>query len=318
MRHSVGLAASILMAGIAGMVLAQSPGDPNHSSGRTTGKQATQDDSLWKKPNLPPPPGGGNPAPSPPAPQPSTPPSAPARPCPQYPQSNSVPDSLLGQPIQRGVTADALGAFSIEGDQSYQDMVLCDLDRIQGNTGLGGPFLSNLASELSKRGNRVVIRNKGFLSAGPHTQPGDGSAKAWIMASDPALTAIYRSEPMKIPLTSTFLILESPLDPSQQAAVRGQGTGAILYIDPTQFPLRNSHQTPGHVALFHELVHAWHFAIGKGNLAPYVNAAGSVDPQWVSVEEFDTIAAANWQFTENAYRRTLPLPDRTCVSASCF
>jgi hypothetical protein len=216
------------------------------------------------------------------------------------------------------VTAEALnGSISVEGDQQYQDMVLCDLDRIQSSLDLGGLFLSNLAGELNRRGNRIVIRNKSLFSAGPHTQPGDGSARAWIMASDPALARIYRSEPKRIPFTNTFLILESPLDPSAQAAIRGQGTGAVLYIDPTQFPL-NGRLTPGHVALFHELVHAWHYAIGKANLSPYVNSAGSVEPQWVSVEEFVTIAAPGWQFTENAYRRTVLLPDRTCVSASCF
>jgi len=310
-------AALLFLAGIAGLVLAQAPGDPNHTDGKKTGKQAVRDETLWnEKPDLPLPPGGGVPM-YPPIPRPTV----PARPCPQYPAFNKVPDTLRGMPVQRRMSAYALnGAMVIEGDRQYQDMVLCDLDRIQTDT-LGGPFLSVLANEVATRSNQVTIRNKEFLAAGPHTQPGDGSATAWIKASDPALTKVYRSEPKRIPFTNYFLLFEGGIDmrTSPQAGELGKGTGAVVYIDPTQFPLNNAHQTPGHVALLHELIHAWHYAIGKGNLTPYADAAtGPVDPKWVSWEEFATIPASAWQFTENAYRRNQVLPDRNCVSASCF
>jgi hypothetical protein len=295
----------------AGTIWAQAPGAPGRTT-KKTGKQAERDESLWRKPVLPPPPSQD--------PWPTDPQSgAPRRPCPQDPR-RSMPLELLGEPVGLG---DQLlgGAVWSAGDRQYRDMIVCDLESIAG-VPVGLAFLEELRDALASRSRRVTIETKEWYALGPHTRAGGGGVEAWLAASDSSLARVYRAEPRRVPFTNYFFTLESPIDPARYPSVqRGRGVGSTVFYSPTQFPLApliSKRQTPGYVAFLHELLHAWHYAIGKGNLSPRVNAAGNVDPTWVSEEEYNTIPVTDWKFSENAYRQERGLPLRNCVPASCF
>jgi hypothetical protein len=90
-------------------------------------------------------------------------------------------------------------------------------------------------------------------------------------------------------------------------------TPITIEINPNMFPL-NASNTPRHVALAHELIHAYHYQLGLDHF----RFEPSPDKKFASLEEYNTIANPELPLTENKYRSCFGLKERGCSDRNCF
>jgi len=214
-----------------------------------------------------------------------------------------MPDSILDKPVTSsgpGRSEILDGAIIIEGDDDFRRAILREIETIAstppgcaGSVHPGAKLLYALQDSHS-RGRTVTIKTVtpdevARQRAGFELNKAQGKAT-----------------------TPEFIVGPKTRAVPTRACCDSVGASVVVMFDPDQFPLPNGNDTPAHVALFHELVHALHFMSGRGSeeTRPDPRQPGQPARDFPSMEEFNTIAA-KVDFTENSYRRCWKLRLRT-------